>query len=79
MKNWKLDQELRALLSEYGFGKNQLHAFSRTYNMFDEDMCFYTSTEIIYHAIKYIEELEIKVEELSYIQKIIDEVKRNEI
>lgn len=78
MKNWELRQELGALRSEYGFGKAQLHAFSRTYNGFDEDICLRTSTDIIDHSIKYIEELEVKVEELSYAQKIIDEVRRNE-
>ena len=77
MKNWELNQELRALKSEYGLGNNQLHAFSRTYNGFKEDICFRTSTEIINHAIKYIEELETKVDELSYAQLIIDEVKKN--
>lgn len=78
MKNWELDQELRALMSEYGLGKDQLHAFSRTYNGFDEDFVLRTSTDIIGHARKYIEELEAKVDELSYAQKIIDEVKRQD-
>ena len=78
MKNWELNQELRALRSEYGLGNNQLHSFSRTYNGFKEDICFRTSTDIIDHAIKYIEELEAKVDELSYAQKIIDEVRLNE-
>ena len=78
MKNWEIHQELRALRSEYGLGNNQLHAFSRTYNGFEEDMCVRTSTDIIDHAIKYIEELEAKVDELSYAQKIIDEVKRQD-
>ena len=76
MKNWELNQELRALRSEYGLGNNQLHAFSRTYNGFKEDICLRASTEIIDHAIEYIEELEAKVDELSYAQKIINEVKR---
>lgn len=78
MNNWKLKQELGALRSEYGLGNNQLHAFSRTYNGFDEDVCFYTSTDIIDHTIKYIEDLEAKVDELSYAQKIIDEVKKQD-
>ena len=78
MKNWKLDQELRALRSEYGLGNNQLHALRRTYNGFDEDICLRSSTDIIDHAMTYINELETKIDELSYAQKIIDEVKRQD-
>ena len=78
MKNWELNQELRALRSEYGLGNNQLHAFSRMYNGFKEDICLRASTEIIDHAIEYIEELEAKVEELVYAQQIIDEVRKQD-
>jgi hypothetical protein len=78
MKNWELRQELDALLSEYYLGNNKLYTFDR---MDDGGHPYYpirNSADIIGHAIKYILELEAKIDELSYAQKIIDEVKRQD-
>lgn len=78
MKNWELRQELNALRSEYHLGNNQLYTFDR---LDDGGHLYYpmlSSTDIIDHAIKYIESLEFEIDKLSYAQKIINEVKKDE-
>ena len=77
MKNWKLLQGLEHVLSEFELGNDKLYCFRRTSEREDYHV-FRTATQIIKETIEYIEELESKVEELSYAQKIIDEVRRND-
>lgn len=78
MKNWELEQYLYAVQADYCFGNDKMSSFRRSYPGKKDNYVFYSHHDIIDLAIKYIEELEAKVEELSYAQKIIDEVKRNE-
>lgn len=77
MKNWELEQYLERVRSEFDYGNDKLYLFARK----TEREAYYvdrTATQIIDEAIKYIKDLEAKVEELSYTQKIIDEVKRQD-
>lgn len=77
MKNWELQQFLHSVQSEFGLGNDKLYFFRRTSER--EDYYIDRSAyHIIDETIAYIEELERKVEELSYVQKIIDEVKSRE-
>ena len=76
MKNWELEQYLYAVQADYDFGKDKMSSFRRSYVGKEDDYVFMSHYDIIDHAIKYIEELEAKVDELSYAQKIINEVKR---
>ena len=77
MKNWELKQFLHSVQSEFGFGNDKVYFFRRTSER--EDYYIDRSAyHIIDETMAYIEELERKVEELSYIQKIIDEVKSRE-
>lgn len=78
MKNWELEQYLRAVQADYDYGKDKMSSFRRSYVGKEDYYVWYSHYDIINLAIKYIEELETKVDELSYAQKIIDEVKRNE-
>lgn len=77
MDNWEIKQFLRRVQSQFYNGNDTVHFFRRTTERED----YYidrTSVQIIDEAIKYIEELEDKVSELSYAQKIIDEVRRQD-
>lgn len=77
MDNWEIKQFLRRVQSQFYNGNDTVHFFRRT----TEREGYYidrTSVQIIDEAIKYIEELEDKVSELSYAQKIIDEVRRQD-
>lgn len=77
MKNWELEQFLHRVQSEFTLGADQIYFFRRTSER--EDYYIDRSAyHIIDETIAYIEELERKVEELSYAQKIIYEVKKNE-
>ena len=77
MKNWELKQFLHSVQSEFGLGNDKVYFFRRTSER--EDYYIDRSAyHIIDETIAYIEELERKVEELSYVQKIIDEVKSRE-
>ena len=78
MKNWELEQYLRTVQADYAYGKDKMSSFRRSYPGGKDNYVFYSHHDIIGLAIKYIEELETKVDELSYAQKIIDEVKKNE-
>lgn len=78
MKNWELEQYLYAVQSDYSLGKDKLSSFRRSYPGKKDYYVFYSHHDIISLAIKYIEELETKVDELSYVQKIIDEVNRQD-
>lgn len=75
MKNWELEQFLNRIRPN-SFEQNMVHFFSRTTERGREYWIDRSEAQIIDEAIKYIEELEAKVEELSYAQKIIDEVNR---
>lgn len=77
MDNWEIKQFLRRVQSQFYNGNDTVHFFRRTTERED----YYidrTSVQIIDEAIKYIEELEDKVSELSYAQKIIDKVRRQD-
>ena len=51
--------------------------FRRSYDGKEDDYVIISYYGVINQAIEYIEKLEAKVEELSYAQKIINEVKKN--
>lgn len=75
--NWEIKEFLRRVQSQFYNGNDTVHFFRRTTERED----YYidrTSVQIIDEAIKYIEELEYKVSELSYAQRIIDEVRRQD-
>ena len=77
MDNWEIKQFLRRVQSQFYNGNDTIHFFRRTTERED----YYidrTSVQIIDEAIKYIEELESKVDELYYAQMIIDEVNKRE-
>ena len=76
MKNWELEQYLRTVQADYNYGKDKMSSFRRSYPGEKDEYVFYSHYDIINLAIKYIEELEVKVDELSYAQKIINEVKK---
>ena len=77
MKNWELEQFLHSVQAEFSFGNDKVYFFRRTSER--EDYYIDRSAyHIIDEAIDYIEELEAKVDELSYAQKIIDEVKKQD-
>lgn len=78
MKNWELEQYLYTVQADYDYGNDKLSSFRRSYPGKADEYILKSHYDIIDLAIKYIEELETKVDELSYAQKIIDEVKRNE-
>lgn len=78
MKNWKLEQFLNAVRSDYCNFNDKTSVFHRTTERGTEYYVWRSHRQIIDEAIAYIEELEAKVDELSYAQHIIDEVKRNE-
>lgn len=78
MKNWELQQYLYAVQADYAYGNDKMASFRRSYPGEPDDYIFVSRYDTIDYAIKYIEELEVKVEELSYAQKIIDEVRRND-
>ena len=78
MKNWELEQYLRAVQSDYDFGHDKTHVFKRSYHDKDDDYVIISYYDTINKAIEYIEKLESKVEELLYAQMIIEEVKRRE-
>lgn len=76
MKNWELKQFLNRIRPNT-LAEDTVHFFRRTTERED----YYidrTAGQIIDEAIAYIEELEAKVEELSYAQKIINEVKKQD-
>ena len=76
MKNWELKQFLHRVQCEFVLGKDKIYFFRRTTERSD----YYidrSAYHIIDEAIAYIKELEAKVEELSYAQKIIDEVNKH--
>jgi hypothetical protein len=75
MKNWVLEQFLYTVRQDYDFGNDKFSSFSRSYPGKEPKYIFRSHYDIISMAIKYIEELERKVDELSYAQKIIDEVR----
>jgi hypothetical protein len=77
MKNWELQQYLHAVQADYAYGNDKLTSFRRSYPGNPDNYIFMSRYDTINLAIKYIEELEAKVDELSYAQKIIDEVRRN--
>jgi hypothetical protein len=78
MKNWELEQFLNRIRPN-SLGEDTVHFFSRTTERGRQYWVDRSGQQIIDEAIAYIEKLEAKVEELSYAQKIIDEVnKQNE-
>ena len=78
MKNWELEQYLRAVQSDYDYGEDKTTTFRRSYEGKEDDYVIVSYYGVINQAIEYIERLESKVEELVYAQKIIDEVRRND-
>lgn len=78
MKNWELEQYLRAVQSDYDYGGDKVTTFRRSYDGREDHYVIVSYYGAINQAIEYIEELESKVEELSYAQKIVDEVRRND-
>ena len=78
MKNWELKQFLNTVRSDYCNFNDKISMFSRTDACGKEYHIFRSHREIIDEAITYIEELEAKVEELSYAQNIINIVKQME-
>lgn len=78
MKNWELEQYLRAVQSDYDYGRDKMNSFRRSYVGKEDDYVFVSCYDTIRMAIEYIERLETKIEELVYAQQIIDEVNRNE-
>jgi hypothetical protein len=78
MKNWELEQFLNRIRPNR-LGEDTVYFFSRTTERGRQYWIDRSGQQIIDEAIAYIEKLETKVEELSYVQKIIDEVnKQNE-
>ena len=75
MKNWELEQFLNRIRPSR-FGEDTVYFFSRTTERGRAYLVDRSGQQIIDEAIAYIEDLERKVEELSYAQKIIDEVKK---
>ena len=78
MKNWELEQYLRAVQSDYDYGNDKIQVFRRSYDGKADDYIPVSYYSAINQAIEYIEKLESKVEELLYAQMIIDEVKRHD-
>ena len=78
MKNWELEQYLRAVQSDYDYGDDKITTFRRSYDGKEDDYVIMSYYNTISQAIEYIERLEEKVEELVYAQHIIDEVKRHD-
>lgn len=78
MKNWELEQYLRAVQSDYDYGRDKTTTFRRSYTDKEDDYAIISYYGAINQAIEYIEKLEAKVEELLYAQMIIDEVKRQD-
>ena len=78
MKNWELEQYLRAVQSDYDYGGDKTTMFHRSYEGKEDDYKIVSYYGVINQAIEYIEKLETKVEELLYAQMIIDEVKRQD-
>lgn len=76
MKNWELEQYLRAVQSDYDYGRDKTATFRRSYDGKEDDYVIVSYYGAINQSIEYIEKLESKVEELLYAQMIIDEVKR---
>ena len=76
MKNWELEQYLRAVQSDYDYGGDKTTMFRRSYDGKEDDYVIVSYYGAINQAIEYIEKLEAKVEELLYAQMIIDEVKK---
>ena len=76
MKNWELEQYLRAVQSDYDFGRDKINTFRRSYHDKEDEYVVVSYYDTINKAIEYIERLEEKVEELVYAQHIIDEVRR---
>ncbi len=76
MKNWELEQYLRAVQSDYDYGGDKTTIFRRSYDGKEDNYVIVSYYDTINQAIKYIEKLEAKVEELVYAQKIIDEVNK---
>ena len=76
MKNWELEQYLRAVQNDYDYGGDKTKIFRRSYAGKEDDYVIISYYGAINQAIEYIEKLETKVEELLYAQMIIDEVKR---
>ena len=77
MKNWELEQFLNRIRPSI-LGEDTVYFFSRTTERGRVYWVDRSGQQIIDEAINYIEELERKVEELSYAQKIIDEVKKHD-
>lgn len=77
MKNWELEQYLRAVQSDYDYGGDKTTMFRRSYDGKEDDYVIVSYYGAINQAIEYIEKLEAKVEELVYAQNIINEVKRH--
>ena len=77
MKNWELEQFLNRIRPSR-LGEDTVYFFSRTTERGRAYWVDRSGQQIIDEAIAYIEELERKVEELSYAQKIIDEVKKQD-
>ena len=77
MKNWELEQFLNRIRPNC-LGEDTVYFFSRTTERGREYWIDRSGRQIIDEAIAYIEKLEAKVEELSYAQKIIDEVKKRD-
>lgn len=75
MKNWELEQFLNRMRPSR-LGEDTVYFFSRTTERGRAYWVDRSGQQIIDETIAYIEELECKVEELSYAQKIIDEVKK---
>lgn len=75
MKNWELEQFLNRIRPSK-LGEDTVYFFSRTTKSGKSYWVDRSGQQIIDEAIAYIEELERKVEELSYAQKIIDEVNK---
>ena len=78
MKNWELEQYLRTVQSDYDYGNDKITTFRRSCQDKEDDYVIVSYYGAINQAIEYIEKLEAKVEELLYVQHIIDEVKRND-
>ena len=76
MKNWELEQYLRTVQSDYDYGNDKITTFRRSYPGKEDNYVIVSYYGAINQAIEYIENLEAKVEELVYAQKIIDEVNK---
>lgn len=79
MKNWELEQYLRAVQSDYDYGNDKTKIFRRSYTDKEDDYVLMSYHGAINQAIEYIERLETKIEELVYAQHIIDEVKKRNV